>query len=61
MALTQMLDIILTQWKTLMKQQLTPVLNRVKILVRIQSDVSFCVFYSLKPLSTTGVSLPTVD
>lgn len=56
MALTYMLDIILTQLscerKTLKKQQLTPVLNSVEILVRIQSHVSFYVFYHLKVLST---------
>lgn len=61
MALTYMLDIILTQWKTLTKQQLTPMLNSVKISVILQSDVSFCVFYHLKLLSTAGVSLPTAD
>lgn len=55
-----MLDIILTQGKTLGKQQLTPMLNSIKILVRIQSDVSFCVFYRLKLFSTTVLSLPTV-
>lgn len=48
MALTFMLDTFLTQWKTLTKQQLTPVLNSAEIAVRIQSDVSFCVFYHLK-------------
>lgn len=61
MALTYMLDIILTQWRMLMKQQLTPMLNSIEILVRIQSDVSFCVFYHLKLPSTTVVSLPTAD
>lgn len=43
------------------KQQLTPMLKSVEISVRIHSDVSFCVFYHLKLLSTTGVSLPTAD
>lgn len=61
MAFTDMLDIILTQWEALTKQQLTPMLSSVEISVRMQSDVSFCVFHHLKLLSPTVVSLPTAD
>lgn len=53
-----MLDLILTQWKTLAKQQLTPVLSSINILVITRSDVSSHVFYGLNLLSAMVLALP---